>query len=319
MRRILGFILAGLAGFLLTTALVVALYAPSRAYVTPLNVDSTTHLTGFAEALPSGGSSPIKAVNRTVVDSAASDSSVAVWDTFTCVMKGTTGPDCVDDKDPQKRLIDASTDRFATARVSAESVNDGKYTEQTGVAREGLMNKFPFNVEQRTYLFWDSVTKRAVEARFVGEDDIDGLPVYQFQIDIPQTRAEISDGIKGTYEQHKTIWADPLTGSPIRQKESQVRKLENGQPVFVMDLAFTDDQVTQNVVDAKSNHARLALIGKAPWYALVLGLIAALGAFLTLRGTGRRPATDELSDPTLLDELDSDLPESRRRDGGAAR
>jgi len=58
---------------------------------------------------------------------------------------------------------------------------------------EGLVNKFPFEVEQKTYPFWDGVVGRAVDATFQGEEEVDGLPTYKFQGTPADAPAELSD------------------------------------------------------------------------------------------------------------------------------
>ncbi len=315
MRRILGFILAGLAGFFACTAVLLMVYAPGKTKVTPLNIDSTTRLSGTARALPTGGTGPIKAVNRTVADSAASDGKVAVFDTFTCLMTGTDGPDCVDDKDPQKRLISASTDRYATDRVSGLAVNDEKYTDQTEGPREGLLLKWPFDVQKQTYPYYDSAIKKAVDAVFQGEENLEGLLTYKYAVEIPETKIEIAKGVQGTYKDSKVIWVDQATGAPVKQTESQVRKLPDGKAVLDIDLAFTPEQVTKGVADAKKNGAQLSLLSKGPLFTGVIALLSAAGAFVALRG--RRPedeaatVADSADDPTLLDGFAT--PETRRR------
>ena len=66
MRRIIGLVLMGLAGFLVTTAVLAMVYIPGALKKTPLDVDSYTRLSGNASMLPSGGSAPIKALSHTV-------------------------------------------------------------------------------------------------------------------------------------------------------------------------------------------------------------------------------------------------------------
>ena len=140
--------------------------------------------------MPTGAGAPIKALSHTVADGAASTDEVVVFDTFSCLITDPDGtaPDCVDDTDPDKRLVTAGTDLFATDRVTALAVNDEKYVGVGAEPHEGLVNKFPFEVEQKTYPFWDGVVGRAVDATFQGEEEIDGLPTYKFQV-IPRRRA----------------------------------------------------------------------------------------------------------------------------------
>lgn len=294
MRKTVGFVLLGLAGFLLTTALLAQLYVPGQVMKTPLDVNTTTRLSGDATALPTGGGSAVKAVSRSVADGAASDGDVIVFDTFSCLIKDPDGsaPDCVDDTDPDKRLVTAGTDRFATDRRTGLAVNDEKYIGVGAEQHDGLVNKFPFDVQQETYPFWDNLVGRAVDAEFQAEEDVDGLKAYRFLISLVDEPAEISRGISGLYSTQKTMWVDQGTGSIIDQSEAQVRKLDSGTTVLDVELSFTDETVAANVEDATANNSQLSLVGSAPLLLGVLGLLAlAVGAFLAFAG-GSRAAGD---------------------------
>ena len=287
MRRPVGYVLFGLAGFLVTAAILVLVWVPGQVKKTPLDVDTVTRLTGNAAVLPTGPGSAVKAVSHSVADGGASDGDVVVFDTFSCVIQDPNGdaPDCVDDQDPDKRLVTAGTDRFATDRVTAVAVNDEKYVGVGAEPHEGLINKFPFDVEQKTYLMWDGLLGRAVEATFVNEEDIDGLAVYKFQVSVVEEPAEISNGVSGTYSSEKVMWIDKGTGSIIDQTEAQTRTLDNGTTVLDLELSFTDETVAANVEDAKANNSQLSLVGAAPIVLAVLGLLAAAGAsFLVFAG-----------------------------------
>ena len=287
MRKTVGFVLLGLAGFLLTAALLAQFYVPGQVQKTPLDVNTTTRLTGNAAVLPSGGGSAVKAVSRSVADGAASDDDVVVFDTFSCLIKDPDGtaPDCVDDTDTDKRLVTAGTDRFATDRRTATAVNDEKYTGAGAEPHDGLVNKFPFDVQQETYPFWDNLVGRAVNAEFQGEEDIDGLETYKFLISLVDEPAEISKGISGLYSTEKTLWIDQGTGKIIDQSEAQVRKLDSGTTVLDLELSFTDETVQANVEDAKASNSQLSLVARAPLLLGILGLLAlAGGAFLAFAG-----------------------------------
>ena len=301
MRKTVGFVLLGLAGFLLTAALLAQFYVPGQVQKTPLDVNTTTRLSGNAAALPTGGGSAVKAVSRSVADGAASDGDVVVFDTFSCLIKDPDGtaPDCVDDTDPDKRLVTAGTDRFATDRRTATAVNDEQYVGAGAEPHDGLVNKFPFDVQQETYPFWDGLVGRAVNAEFQGEEEIDGLLTYRFLISLVDEPAEISNGISGLYSTEKTLWIDQGTGSIIDQSEAQVRKLDSGATVLDLELSFTDETVAANVEAAKANNSQLNLVARAPLVLGLLGLLALVaGAFLAF---ARRAPAHAASDVTLDD------------------
>src|SRR5687768_8908529 len=111
MRKAVGFILLGLAGFLITAAVLALVYVPGQVEKTPLDVNSTTRLVGEAAALPSGEPGPVRAVSRSVADGEASDADVIVFDTFSCLMREVPGaPDCTEETGEGSPLVTAGTD-----------------------------------------------------------------------------------------------------------------------------------------------------------------------------------------------------------------
>ncbi|CAN7425458.1 DUF3068 domain-containing protein [Knoellia sp. LjRoot47] len=297
MRRIIGLVLMGLAGFLLTAALLALVYIPGQVKKTPLDTDSNTRLSGQAAALPTGEGAPVKALSHTVADGAKSDGDVVVFDTFTCLITDPDGnaPDCVDDSNTGEgtRLVSATTDRFATNRKTGLSVNTAKYIGDA-TPHEGLVNKFPFDVEKKTYPFWDGILGRAVDATFEGEEKVNGWNTYKFVIDVADEPAEISNGIQGTYSSLKTMYIDPRTGAIQKQTEKQKRVLENGTTVLDLDFGFTDETVAANIKDAKANDSKLGLVEKLPLIAGLLGLLAAGAGFFLWSGARRADGGDDV-------------------------
>ncbi len=302
MRKTVGFVLLGLAGFLVTAAVLALVYVPGVVERTPLDIDSLTKLSGTASALPTGEGGPVKAISHTVADGQASDDDVIVFDTFSCLMRDVPGsPDCTEDDTEGSPLITAGTDRFATDRRTAEAVNDVTYVGTASEPHQGLVNKWPFYPEQITYDYWDGLLGRAVEATFAGEETVDGLDTYRYQVSVQDEPAEIAAGVSGTYSSQKTLWIDQVTGTIIDQKEDQVRALDDGTTVLDVSLGFTPETISANVEDAKANGSQLALVSAAPWVLGLLGLLAlAGGAFLVLGGgSGRREDAEDVG----FDEL----------------
>lgn len=328
MRRIIGLVLMGLAGFLVTTALLALIYVPGQVKKTPLDTDTYTRLTGTASALPSGPGAPVKALSHTVSDGKKSDGDVVVFDTFTCLITDPNGdsPDCVDDTDPDKRLVTATTDRFATDRRTGQAVNGEKYIGDA-LPHDGLINKFPFDVEKKTYPFWDGVLGRAVDANFEGEEKVNGWNTYKFVIDVADEPAEISNDIQGIYSSLKTMYVDPRTGAIQKQTEKQIRKLDDGKTVLDLDFGFTDETIAANVKDAKANDSKLALVGKLPLIAGLLGLLSAAIGFFLWKGSrdaeggaelrtsgGRGDDGDNYADTSTLDVFGENVETTSRAD-----
>jgi hypothetical protein len=294
MRKNVGFVLLGLAGFLLTVAVLALVYVPGQVKKTPLDVNSTTRLTGEAAKLPTGDPGPVRAVSRTAADGQDSDGDVVVFDTFSCLMRDVPGaPDCTEDTSEGSPLVTAGTDRFATDRRTAESVDAAKAADVGAEVHEGLVNKWPFDPEQKTYKYWDGLLGRAVDAVYQGEEEVDGVAAYKYLVTITDEPAEISKGIAGLYSDEKTLWIDKGTGSILDQEERQVRTLEDGTVALEVNLGFTDETIAANVEDAKANNSQLSLVKAAPLVLGLLGLLAlAGGAFLSLVGRGRHGGDD---------------------------
>jgi hypothetical protein len=305
MRRIVGTVLLGLFGFFLAVGLLAQFYAPQQLKKTPLDINTLTTLSGEGSYL-GAPTTPVSVWKRTQAIADSSTSEVIVMKDFTCVMKNADGmaptePVCAPDTD--ERLISASEDLFATDRVTAVAVNDAQYIGTTAEPHEGLVNKFPFDVEQTTYQVWDGVLGRAVDASFDGEDEIDGLSTYRFVVTLADEPIEVAEGVPGTYSDDKTMWIDPVTGSFIDQKEHQVRTLDSGDTVLDLTLGFTPETVQANVDSAGASGSQLGLLAILPWASYVFALVALAGGIYLLRtapSTTGRP--DDEQDVTF-DEL----------------
>ena len=291
-KRVVGaWVLLLVGSFLITIALLLWFWAPSRVERTPLDVNTYTYLSGQAKKLnPTTGKVedvPVTVLSRTQVDPNKSDDKVIVFVQYACVNidKGQP-PGCLTGSDP--RLITNSIDTFAADRNTGMAVNDAKYVGADAQRHAGLVNKFPFNTEQKDYPYWDSVLGRAVPATYERTTSIDGLKVYVFQSDVPQQQAEIATGIEGTYEAQTTFYVEPKTGAIVNEIQSQKRLLPDGSTVLDMQLAFTDHTVSTSVADGKHNIRKLDIVNMwAPLAAMILGLIALVMGLVLLLG-GRR-------------------------------
>lgn len=298
MRKIIGWVLLALGTFLLVVGLMAAVWAPGQVKRTPLDTDSTTRLAGTADKLNPGTgeveSLAVKAASVTKADSENSDDNVVVFVSSTClVIDEGDVPDCVDAEDPQERLVSASTDVFATNRSDGTAVNSETYLPPSAEEKDGLVNKWPFDAEKKTYPYWDGILGEAVDAEYDGTESIDGLATYRYHVLIEDQTAEVVEGVDGVYSQDKYIWIDPVTGAIINQTQHEVRELADGSTLLDMQLDFTDDQVSGNAADAKDNGGRLGLLTKTvPLIGIIGGVLALLiGAFLVFAGRGRTSET----------------------------
>ena len=285
----------GLGGFLLVAGLIALLWAPGVVKKTPLDVNSTTRLSGQAQKLDTATGEledlTVKATSITKSDSKVSDDNVVAFTNSSCLVidEGDT-PSCVSGKDP--RLITASTDVFATNRKTAEATNTSKYLPSDATDHQGVVNKWPFDAEKKAYPYWDDTTSKAVNAKYDGTQTLKGLETYVYKVSIDQAPIQIGEGIEGTYTDSKQIFVDPRTGSIINQVDDQQRYLANGEKVLDLKLAFTDKQVATNVEDAQDNIKSLTLITKTiPLVGIIGGLLCLIAAGLLLGLSRRRMGT----------------------------
>jgi Porin PorA len=292
--KVLARVLLGLGAFLLITGILAITYAPGVVKKTPLDVDTTTIYEGQAAKLdPLTGAfdtKPAYAIRHTQADSKKSDDDTVLMVENACAVFDTGGAQvCVNGNDPD--LITATTDIFATDRVTAEAV-DSNELPPDAVPHEGLINKFPFDVEKKTYPFWDGDVGSAVDIDFKGEETLFGLDTYEFSYTIkdvpiliapddPETPAD--DSIPGTYDNVVTVNVDPKTGSIVKSGQDQQQYLEDGTPAADVQLTQTDDSVKEAVDEAKSAGTMLTiLLTVVPIVGIGGGLLCLLGGVLMI-------------------------------------
>ena len=301
----LGFVLIGLGAFLVMAAVMAQVWAPGVVKRTPIDVNEKTNLSGnvqkFDAKLGKLKSDPIYALILTKVDSNASDSKVAVFTQTTCVVVDNGTPHvCVDDTDP--RLISAEIDVFAADRKTALPVNDTKYLPDDAVPHEGLVNKWPFDAQKKTYPYWDFYLGKSVDAVYDRTESIRGMKTYVYKVTAKDAPLEIAPGINGTYDVVKQIWVEPQTGAVINQTEDQQRYLEDGSKVLDLQLEFTDAQQAKFVKDVGDQVDQLNLLLKTvPLVGYAVGIpLMLLGfalLFLRRRDKGNGGSTAEAAPP----------------------
>lgn len=294
MRKKVGTTLSVLGGFLVLVALLGMFYAPGPLMKTPLDVDNTTDLSGTGQL--GGESTPVKAFSVTYTDSEKSDDDVVVWVNSSCLVVDEGDIDgCVSADDPEERLLSATTDNFATDRYTALAVNDPKYLPAEAEEHEGLVNKWPFESEKKTYPYWDNLVGDTVDAVYDRTEEVLGLETYVYKVSISDAPIEITDGVPGTYDDEKEIWVEPVTGAIVDQSDSQVRYGEDGEEALALQLSFTDEEVEESVDDAEANASKLNLVTKTvPLIGFVVGIPMALIG-IALLVMARRNEKDETS------------------------
>ena len=280
-----GAVLSAIGSFLVVLALLANFWAPGQLMKTPLDVNQTTDLSGTATL--SGETGPVLAWSITHTNSEKSDDDVAVWENSSCLVKDEGGiTECVSADDPQKRLIAAGVDTFATDRVTGIAVNDPKYLPAEAEEKQGLVNKWPFESEKKTYPYWDDLTQQAEDADYARSETVQGLEIYVYTVNISDAPIEIIDGVRGTYDDQKEIWVEPLTGAIVNQIDHQVRSDRKGKTVLDLTLQFTDAEIKSSIDDAQANKDKLNLVRQTvPLVGLLVGIpLLLIGLVLSFLG-----------------------------------
>jgi len=177
------------------------------------------------------------------------------------------------------------------------------------IRHEGILYKFPFDTQKKSYPFWDVNVKKAITAKYDGTETLDGLKTYRFvqpindvvisQEEVPGSLLTLPDqpSVKADrlYSTKRTLWVEPRTGAIIKGSETVNQRLVfNGKqaPVIQGTITYNDATVKANV-DEYAGSARglwvVTTIG--PIVGWILGLLLTLiGLVLVLRGNRRTPS-----------------------------
>jgi hypothetical protein len=297
MRRLIGPVVSFLGAFLVAVALFAQFYMSTALLKTPLDVDEIIAVDGTAQVPDAKGNvqeTPVLAWSVYHVDTTLSDSKVVSFQNSQCLVKDIGNPTgCVSSDDPQDRLLSATTDNYATDRRTAESLNDPKYVPAGSVPHSGVINKWPFLAEKKTYTYWDDSLQKGVQATYAGTDKLDGHQVYVYDVQVPKTEMDVAEGVKGYYTDDKQLYVDQLTGSVVNQVEHQVRTDLDGNPVIDLHIQFTDAQVKKLIDEARTADGQLTLIRKiVPIVGYVVGIpLFLIGLLLTTRNRKARTRT----------------------------
>ena len=348
MRRIAGPLLFGLGAFLLVAGLLLRFYAYPKLATAPIDQNSVTRLEATGATL--FDTTTLKEIqtdltiqSRTVGDVKASEdagNNTRVW-------VGTTS---IRSSDGVVRS--RSTNRTPFEGTTAEAVNCcGAFVETSDgereqVKRDGLVWKYPFSTEKKSYKVWDSTLGKTVTSKYVKETKIQGMDVYVFKSVVPRTEVGTQDvpasvvGEPGTgnvtaqsmYANTTTVYVEPVTGAIIDQKQETTNTLavddEDKVTTTKADIAYTKAQVGKFVDDISGKAPLLTLVHSTlPIITVILGLILMVVGFLlgrrnqaattTLHRRSTRPGSDPR--PALHGAVDHPVGGASVRHGVAGR
>jgi hypothetical protein len=227
-----------------------------------------------------------------------------------------------DDKDGL--TLSASVRELCLDRFSAEAVapcttqyiqktkENDKDTKIPGTRGQvqfpGLNFKFPFQTQKQTYPWYDGELAKPVDAKFDGEDVVQGLAVYRFKQSVPPTDIDTQD-VPGSlvgkpdatvsaglyYEVERTLWIEPATGAVINVRQSMKQELRTpdqtaglGTAVFDGTLELNQKTVGANVQTANDNMAKLWLLTGFPVILWIGGGVLTLAGIVMLVAWRRR-------------------------------
>lgn len=312
MRRNIGTILTALGAFLVVTGLLVRFYAYPNVAVGQLQAqDTVTRLEAKDATVFSIAELKPVTTNLSVAATTRSDPAAANKEGGrTVVWAGTTTVQMSDgtivSQDASSTAFDGLTAEAKNCCGNFVEANEG---ERVPVKRSGLVYKFPFNTQKKTYQFFDDSAGRSYPAKFVGEQTIKGVKTYKFVQEIPRQQIgerEVPASILGEpgddpvmagqyYKNTRTFFVEPNTGAFINRIEEQYQTLtwQGEDRVIATDatVQFTPAQIDK-FVDQLGQGAVLGLVRNViPWVMLALGLaLAALGVMMTRRRGGAKAA-----------------------------
>ncbi|MCK2221045.1 DUF3068 domain-containing protein [Actinomadura sp. ATCC 31491] len=304
MGRISTLVLIGFGAFFIALAPLLRFWAAEKIISAPANQFGISRLEAkeaqyfsLQDLKVLTGDLDIIVTTRGDVKEATSDR--VVWDEATVV----------NDVTNSRPQIELSERRSAFNRYTGAGVNCcGSNVDKAPVQLDGQIYKFPFDVEKKTYKVFNAQAQKAFDAQFVREDNVNGLPVYVFEQQVPPTKTETRTapanvlGITGTtgdvqvdrwYDGRTTFWIEPVTGSPVKQEvqRHEVLKTQDGverAAAFVGTAKMTDKTVADLVNNAKEGKSQINLLRVViPLVLLIVGVVLVLAGVLMAR---RRPA-----------------------------
>ncbi|WP_241384933.1 DUF3068 domain-containing protein [Rhodococcus sp. CH91] len=341
--RILAMILVGLGAFLLVIAILVPTYTLGKLQKTPLDLEVTTVAEGTGDILNSrqllSGNAQVDrdvpiVAQRFVTVEDPSDSEIMTLQAGQTVrrldMQGDTGlvsaivdRVTIDRETSMPVSTDENADRVSTIQVNA----DQPPVEVEN--RAGLQYKFPFDVQQTSYPYYDINARENFPLDFVGEEEVNGMKVYHFRQDIgpidmskadpevptyklslPASTWGVGEGDEPVtmtrwYNNVRDLWVDPVTGVVVKGQEAQdqyyAREADKPE-VTVLDvtLPFDEETIEYQIGQAKDGQDTISLFGRT--LPIILGILGAIlliaGFVLGLRGGGNRRAATATDGPS---------------------
>ncbi len=309
MRAIWGRLALLLGAFTLVASGVVVFWGSDAAHRIPIGVDNFTYLTGTGSGLLAKSDTAVDVTNATLTraDPEASTNDVVAMSQFGCVATGTEF--CLDKKGNVIFLrVTSGSSASATRSTPWTAPPDTRSRTRRSTSRTRTRSSPTRPGDQVPLRHPEEglpvLGRHAADHghRHVRRHEGDpGVETYQFDVDVPKTTAEISEGTQGTYESHQTLWVEPKTGAYIDQSVKQAVGLPDGTVVFDADLRYTADTVTANADDAKGNIRLLWILDVfMKWIAPVIGIVLIVVGIVVLRKPRKQDTSDNERELTTV-------------------
>ncbi|MBF8186925.1 DUF3068 domain-containing protein [Nonomuraea sp. K274] len=305
MRRTPVLVLVAIGTFLVVLAGMVRIWAADRIISAPANQYSVLELAAPSSQYFSIAEGKVLTADLSVLvttrgDVAQATDSRVVWDEFTVV----------DDVTNDHSQINISERRSAFDRHTGVAVNCcGVSVDKEPVRLEGQVYLYPFGVEKKTYKFFSQTARKAFDSTFVGEETINGVPVYKFQMRVPPTKIATMTApgslfgldeegdvqLDRWYEGVETHWIEPTSGTPVKQEVHRDETLTTQDGVertkaLVITATYTPKTVDAMLRVATDATSQITLLKVTiPIALLALGVLVLLVAVFV----GRRRGTAE--------------------------
>jgi hypothetical protein len=316
MRRVTGFILAGLGVLLVAAAILLPTWVSSQFVKFPLSINETAILDASnasyfsAATLKEQTGVTIQATYAIKGDPGKGSSSVAVWDQTSSV------EDITNHRSIQQTTRTLAFDRRTGQLVNCcgANVNGNASVRQSGLA--GYV--FPFGTQKQTYQVFDTTLNRPVPFVYAGTATVGGIGVYEFVENIASTQIG-TQAIPGKLigstsavvtaplfdQQHLIYYVDPETGALLDVNQQQTVTLHDPATgavrlvLYDADLKATPASLSQIVALDSSGRNEITLIETTlPLVFGIVGGIALLaGAFLVFTGFRGRKRRGEVAEP----------------------
>ncbi len=344
----------GLGAALLIAALLLSTYTAGRIKKIPLDIDTAMVSDGTGSALdPASLSGDHFVVNQNVPLSqqqqisaeSPSNADVVTLEIGTSLRRT--------DKQKDTGLLLAMVDTVTLNRKTAmaissdtnpggsvqkpRTIDDTKPPTNVVLVHEGLNYRFPFDVQKKTYPYFDPIAQKAYDANYDGEEDVNGLTTYRFKQNVgydadgklaePVKYPSLYDrnedgtvtaraalwGLPGPpdepitmtryYAAQREFWVDPVSGTIVKEKDRAFHYYARDAlkpEMTVVDYTVTSNEsmVESQVNAARNERDRVALWGRVlPITFTAMGVITVVGG--ALLGAFSLRAESALIDPGL--------------------